>query len=171
MSGCPVPKEGKDFNFVGRKCPSIGNVISRGKMLKGMVVSTKVRRIIMPDHRPEWRDGGRHAPSFPERPHGSLPCSGHLCDRSQGAECDRSQRRVGFARKAPSMRKTVCVCFVHTWRRVVRTPEASTCGPPGTINGGRMGAKANCTEDLVCSHCWLYIEPFVATLEAAPPPW
>merc|ERR1712187_301969 len=41
-----TPKEAKDGHFVDKKCPFTGNVSIRGKILKGMVVSTKMKRTI-----------------------------------------------------------------------------------------------------------------------------
>merc|ERR1711982_78629 len=41
-----TPKDAKDGNFVDKKCPFTGNVSIRGKILKGMVVSTKMKRTI-----------------------------------------------------------------------------------------------------------------------------
>merc|ERR1719345_674062 len=44
--GFPTPKEAKEGNFVDKKCPFTGNVSIRGRVLKGMVVSTKMKRTI-----------------------------------------------------------------------------------------------------------------------------
>merc|ERR1712217_392065 len=44
--GFSTPKEAKEGKFVDKKCPFTGNVSVRGKVLKGMVVSTKMRRTI-----------------------------------------------------------------------------------------------------------------------------
>eukprot|EP00972_Heterocapsa_arctica_P026349 3879269-Heterocapsa_arctica.AAC.1 len=43
----PTPKEAKEGNYVDKKCPFTGNVSIRGKILKGMVVSEKMRRTII----------------------------------------------------------------------------------------------------------------------------
>mmetsp|Transcript_4617 Transcript_4617/g.7134 ORF Transcript_4617/g.7134 Transcript_4617/m.7134 type:complete len:158 (-) Transcript_4617:14-487(-) len=42
-----TPKEAKEGNFVDKKCPFTGNVSIRGKILKGMVISTKMKRTIV----------------------------------------------------------------------------------------------------------------------------
>eukprot|EP00429_Kryptoperidinium_foliaceum_P016603 CAMPEP_0176045848 /NCGR_PEP_ID=MMETSP0120_2-20121206/22762_1 /TAXON_ID=160619 /ORGANISM="Kryptoperidinium foliaceum, Strain CCMP 1326" /LENGTH=128 /DNA_ID=CAMNT_0017379257 /DNA_START=1 /DNA_END=384 /DNA_ORIENTATION=- len=42
-----TPKEAKEGNYVDKKCPFTGNVSIRGKILKGMVVSTKMKRTII----------------------------------------------------------------------------------------------------------------------------
>merc|ERR1719178_428173 len=44
--GFATPKEAKDGNYVDKKCPFTGNVSIRGKILKGMVVSAKMKRTI-----------------------------------------------------------------------------------------------------------------------------
>eukprot|EP00747_Dinoflagellata_sp_TGD_P124841 gnl/TRDRNA2_/TRDRNA2_174064_c0_seq1.p1 gnl/TRDRNA2_/TRDRNA2_174064_c0~~gnl/TRDRNA2_/TRDRNA2_174064_c0_seq1.p1 ORF type:complete len:158 (+),score=46.93 gnl/TRDRNA2_/TRDRNA2_174064_c0_seq1:70-543(+) len=43
----PTPKEAKEGRFVDKKCPFTGNVSIRGKILKGMVISTKMKRTII----------------------------------------------------------------------------------------------------------------------------
>merc|ERR1712186_6518 len=45
--GFKTPAEAKDGKFVDKKCPFTGNVSIRGKILKGMVVSTKMKRTIV----------------------------------------------------------------------------------------------------------------------------
>merc|ERR1711920_1036796 len=45
--GFATPKEAKEGNYVDKKCPFTGNVSIRGKILKGMVVSTKMKRTII----------------------------------------------------------------------------------------------------------------------------
>eukprot|EP00931_Biecheleriopsis_adriatica_P068200 TRINITY_DN421_c0_g1_i11.p1 TRINITY_DN421_c0_g1~~TRINITY_DN421_c0_g1_i11.p1 ORF type:complete len:157 (-),score=46.12 TRINITY_DN421_c0_g1_i11:46-516(-) len=45
--GFQTPKEAKDGNFVDKKCPFTGNVSIRGAILKGMVISTKMKRTIV----------------------------------------------------------------------------------------------------------------------------
>eukprot|EP00413_Alexandrium_margalefii_P003608 CAMPEP_0204519760 /NCGR_PEP_ID=MMETSP0661-20131031/4890_1 /ASSEMBLY_ACC=CAM_ASM_000606 /TAXON_ID=109239 /ORGANISM="Alexandrium margalefi, Strain AMGDE01CS-322" /LENGTH=156 /DNA_ID=CAMNT_0051525275 /DNA_START=116 /DNA_END=586 /DNA_ORIENTATION=- len=45
--GFATPKEAKEGNFVDKKCPFTGNVSIRGKILKGMVISTKMKRTIV----------------------------------------------------------------------------------------------------------------------------
>eukprot|EP00441_Pelagodinium_beii_P044643 CAMPEP_0197619058 /NCGR_PEP_ID=MMETSP1338-20131121/127_1 /TAXON_ID=43686 ORGANISM="Pelagodinium beii, Strain RCC1491" /NCGR_SAMPLE_ID=MMETSP1338 /ASSEMBLY_ACC=CAM_ASM_000754 /LENGTH=87 /DNA_ID=CAMNT_0043187973 /DNA_START=50 /DNA_END=310 /DNA_ORIENTATION=- len=45
--GFPTPKEAKEGNFVDKKCPFTGNVSIRGAILKGMVISTKMKRTIV----------------------------------------------------------------------------------------------------------------------------
>mmetsp|Transcript_7879 Transcript_7879/g.18111 ORF Transcript_7879/g.18111 Transcript_7879/m.18111 type:complete len:158 (-) Transcript_7879:119-592(-) len=42
-----TPKEAKEGNFVDKKCPFTGNVSIRGKILKGMVISNKMKRTII----------------------------------------------------------------------------------------------------------------------------
>merc|ERR1712085_100275 len=42
-----TPKEAKEGNYVDKKCPFTGNVSIRGKILKGMVISTKMKRTII----------------------------------------------------------------------------------------------------------------------------
>merc|ERR1712193_58438 len=45
--GFPTPKEAKEGHFVDKKCPFTGNVSIRGKILKGMCISTKMKRTII----------------------------------------------------------------------------------------------------------------------------
>merc|ERR1712226_351784 len=45
--GFTTPKEAKDGKFVDKKCPFTGNVSIRGKILKGMCISTKMKRTII----------------------------------------------------------------------------------------------------------------------------
>merc|ERR1719198_1816303 len=45
--GYPTPKEAKEGNFVDSKCPFTGNVSIRGRILKGMAISTKMKRTII----------------------------------------------------------------------------------------------------------------------------
>uniref|UniRef100_A0A7S4W8D8 Small ribosomal subunit protein uS17 N-terminal domain-containing protein n=2 Tax=Alexandrium monilatum TaxID=311494 RepID=A0A7S4W8D8_9DINO len=42
-----TPKEAKEGHFVDKKCPFTGNVSIRGKILKGMVISCKMKRTII----------------------------------------------------------------------------------------------------------------------------
>merc|ERR1711865_533976 len=42
-----TPKEAKEGAFVDKKCPFTGNVSIRGNILKGMVISTKMKRTII----------------------------------------------------------------------------------------------------------------------------
>eukprot|EP00918_Siedleckia_nematoides_P078448 GHVU01171649.1.p1 GENE.GHVU01171649.1~~GHVU01171649.1.p1 ORF type:complete len:222 (+),score=39.54 GHVU01171649.1:67-666(+) len=44
--GFTTPKAAKDGLYVDKKCPFTGNVSIRGRILKGMVISTKMRRTI-----------------------------------------------------------------------------------------------------------------------------
>jgi len=39
----PTPKEAKESRYVDKKCPFTGNVSIRGKILKGMCISTKMK--------------------------------------------------------------------------------------------------------------------------------
>mmetsp|Transcript_76076 Transcript_76076/g.166028 ORF Transcript_76076/g.166028 Transcript_76076/m.166028 type:complete len:94 (+) Transcript_76076:82-363(+) len=45
--GFTTPKEAKEGNYIDKKCPFTGNVNIRGAILKGMVVSTKMKRTII----------------------------------------------------------------------------------------------------------------------------
>eukprot|EP00435_Cladocopium_sp_Y103_P059745 s657_g21.t1 len=45
--GFQVPKEAKEGHFVDKKCPFTGNVSIRGAILKGMCISTKMKRTII----------------------------------------------------------------------------------------------------------------------------
>merc|ERR1719236_190808 len=42
-----TPKEAKEGKYIDKKCPFTGNVSIRGKILKGMVISTKMKRTII----------------------------------------------------------------------------------------------------------------------------
>uniref|UniRef100_A0A7S4SZ43 Small ribosomal subunit protein uS17 N-terminal domain-containing protein n=1 Tax=Alexandrium monilatum TaxID=311494 RepID=A0A7S4SZ43_9DINO len=42
-----TPKEAKEGHYVDKKCPFTGNVSIRGKIMKGMVISTKMKRTII----------------------------------------------------------------------------------------------------------------------------
>merc|ERR1719181_2643248 len=45
--GLKCPKEAQEGNFVDKKCPFTGNVSIRGRILKGMVISTKMKRTLV----------------------------------------------------------------------------------------------------------------------------
>ena len=45
--GFKTPKEAIEGHYVDKKCPFTGNVSIRGKILKGMVISTKMQRTIV----------------------------------------------------------------------------------------------------------------------------
>merc|ERR1712194_337932 len=45
--GFSTPKEAKEGNFVDKKCPFTGNVSIRGKILKGMAISCKMKRTVI----------------------------------------------------------------------------------------------------------------------------
>jgi len=45
--GFETPKAAKEGNYVDKKCPFTGNVSIRGRILKGMIVSTKMKRTIV----------------------------------------------------------------------------------------------------------------------------
>jgi len=45
--GFKTPKEAIDGTYVDKKCPFTGNVSIRGRILKGIVVSTKMNRTII----------------------------------------------------------------------------------------------------------------------------
>jgi small subunit ribosomal protein S11e len=42
--GFKTPTEAKDGVYIDKKCPWTGNVSIRGKLLRGTVVSTKMKR-------------------------------------------------------------------------------------------------------------------------------
>jgi small subunit ribosomal protein S11e len=45
--GFKTPKEAIESNYVDKKCPFTGNVSIRGRILKAMVISTKMKRTIV----------------------------------------------------------------------------------------------------------------------------
>lgn len=45
--GFATPKEAKEGSYIDKKCPFTGNVSIRGRILKGMVISTKMKRTIV----------------------------------------------------------------------------------------------------------------------------
>jgi small subunit ribosomal protein S11e len=45
--GYKTPKEAIEGSYVDKKCPFTGNVSIRGRILKGMVVSTKMKRTVV----------------------------------------------------------------------------------------------------------------------------
>ncbi len=45
--GFKTPKEAIEGNYVDKKCPFTGNVSIRGRILKGMVISHKMKRTII----------------------------------------------------------------------------------------------------------------------------
>eukprot|EP00919_Chromeraceae_sp_WS-2016_P078515 GHVR01186053.1.p1 GENE.GHVR01186053.1~~GHVR01186053.1.p1 ORF type:complete len:111 (+),score=20.21 GHVR01186053.1:27-359(+) len=45
--GFNVPDEAKKGSYIDKKCPFTGNVSIRGRILKGMVMSTKMKRTIV----------------------------------------------------------------------------------------------------------------------------
>lgn len=45
--GFKTPKEAIEGTYVDKKCPFTGNVSIRGRVLKGMVISTKMQRTIV----------------------------------------------------------------------------------------------------------------------------
>ena len=45
--GFKTPKEAIEGNYVDKKCPFTGNVSIRGRILKAMVISTKMKRTIV----------------------------------------------------------------------------------------------------------------------------
>mmetsp|Transcript_27032 Transcript_27032/g.48868 ORF Transcript_27032/g.48868 Transcript_27032/m.48868 type:complete len:160 (+) Transcript_27032:70-549(+) len=45
--GFKTPKEAIEGTYVDKKCPFTGNVSIRGRILKGVVVSTKMRRTVV----------------------------------------------------------------------------------------------------------------------------
>eukprot|EP00922_Rhytidocystis_sp_ex-Travisia-forbesii_P013637 GHVS01020395.1.p1 GENE.GHVS01020395.1~~GHVS01020395.1.p1 ORF type:complete len:212 (+),score=44.59 GHVS01020395.1:76-711(+) len=45
--GFQTPKEAKEGNYIDKKCPFTGDVAIRGRIIKGMVISTKMKRTIV----------------------------------------------------------------------------------------------------------------------------
>uniref|UniRef100_A0A7S3K1D5 Small ribosomal subunit protein uS17 N-terminal domain-containing protein n=1 Tax=Aureoumbra lagunensis TaxID=44058 RepID=A0A7S3K1D5_9STRA len=45
--GFKIPKNATEGNYVDKKCPYTGNVSIRGRILKGMVISTKMKRTLI----------------------------------------------------------------------------------------------------------------------------
>ena len=45
--GFKIPKAAMEGSYVDKKCPFTGNVSIRGRILKGMVISTKMNRTIV----------------------------------------------------------------------------------------------------------------------------
>eukprot|EP00746_Dinoflagellata_sp_MGD_P160297 gnl/MRDRNA2_/MRDRNA2_86963_c0_seq1.p1 gnl/MRDRNA2_/MRDRNA2_86963_c0~~gnl/MRDRNA2_/MRDRNA2_86963_c0_seq1.p1 ORF type:complete len:159 (+),score=23.23 gnl/MRDRNA2_/MRDRNA2_86963_c0_seq1:66-542(+) len=45
--GFKIPDEAKNGKYVDKKCPFAGNVSIRGKIVKGMCISTKMKRTIV----------------------------------------------------------------------------------------------------------------------------
>jgi small subunit ribosomal protein S11e len=45
--GFKTPKTASEGSYVDKKCPFTGNVSIRGRILKGIVVSTKMKRTIV----------------------------------------------------------------------------------------------------------------------------
>merc|ERR1719183_2398350 len=45
--GIKCPKEASESTYVDKKCPFTGNVSIRGRILKGLVISTKMKRTIV----------------------------------------------------------------------------------------------------------------------------
>jgi small subunit ribosomal protein S11e len=45
--GIPTPKIASEGNYIDRKCPFTGNVSIRGRLMRGVVVSTKMRRTVI----------------------------------------------------------------------------------------------------------------------------
>eukprot|EP00922_Rhytidocystis_sp_ex-Travisia-forbesii_P013639 GHVS01020397.1.p1 GENE.GHVS01020397.1~~GHVS01020397.1.p1 ORF type:complete len:220 (+),score=42.79 GHVS01020397.1:145-804(+) len=45
--GFQTPKEAKEGNYVDKKCPFTGDVAIRGRIIKGMVISTKMKRTVV----------------------------------------------------------------------------------------------------------------------------
>ncbi|KAK2194646.1 bifunctional Ribosomal protein S17 [Babesia duncani] len=45
--GFVTPKEAKEGTYIDKKCPFTGNVSIRGRIIKGMVISTKMKRTII----------------------------------------------------------------------------------------------------------------------------
>jgi small subunit ribosomal protein S11e len=45
--GFSTPREAKETQYVDKKCPFTGNVSIRGRVLRGMVISTKMKRTIV----------------------------------------------------------------------------------------------------------------------------
>ena len=45
--GFKTPKEAVDVTYVDKKCPFTGNVSIRGRIFRGMVVSTKMKNTVV----------------------------------------------------------------------------------------------------------------------------
>jgi small subunit ribosomal protein S11e len=45
--GFKTPREAIELNYVDKKCPFTSNVSIRGRILKGMVISTKMKRTVV----------------------------------------------------------------------------------------------------------------------------
>eukprot|EP00922_Rhytidocystis_sp_ex-Travisia-forbesii_P008198 GHVS01012085.1.p2 GENE.GHVS01012085.1~~GHVS01012085.1.p2 ORF type:complete len:176 (+),score=32.13 GHVS01012085.1:52-579(+) len=45
--GFATPKEAKEGNYIDKKCPFTGNVAIRGRIIKGMIISTKMKRTVV----------------------------------------------------------------------------------------------------------------------------
>ena len=45
--GFKTPQDAKDGCYIDKKCPWAGNVSIRGKLLRGVVVSTKMKRTLV----------------------------------------------------------------------------------------------------------------------------
>ncbi|AFZ79158.1 40S ribosomal protein S17, putative [Theileria equi strain WA] len=45
--GFSTPKEAKEGVYIDKKCPFTGNISIRGRIVKGMVISTKMKRTII----------------------------------------------------------------------------------------------------------------------------
>ncbi|KAL8440003.1 hypothetical protein Efla_004919 [Eimeria flavescens] len=45
--GFATPRAAKEGNYVDKKCPFTGNVSIRGRIIKGMVISTKMKRCVV----------------------------------------------------------------------------------------------------------------------------
>lgn len=45
--GFPTPKAAKEGAYIDKKCPFTGNISIRGRIIKGMVISAKMKRTIV----------------------------------------------------------------------------------------------------------------------------
>merc|ERR1712110_426913 len=73
--GFSTPKEAKEGRFVDKKCPFTGNVSIRGRILKGMCISTKMKRTIT--IRRNYLHYIKKYNRFEKR-HKTFPCIAHL---------------------------------------------------------------------------------------------
>ena len=53
--GFKTPLEAKEGTYIDKKCPWTGNISIRGKLLRGVVVSTKMKRFKLFFYSAYWR--------------------------------------------------------------------------------------------------------------------
>merc|ERR1712050_385085 len=76
--GFKTPREAIDGNYIDKKCPFTGNVKIRGRVLKGMVISTKMKNTIV-----VRRDYLHYIPKYTrfEKRHRNIPVHVSPCFR------------------------------------------------------------------------------------------